>query len=72
MHPSPDVETQKAHNVFGTVTQTVSKSTVVQVGYEGGRVTGYQSNPFLRTVVGGIRMVGNHPTLRNRNSVSAR
>lgn len=72
LHPSDDVERQYAQSAYGSVTQTVTKSTAVQVGYELGRVTGYQANPFLRALVNGVRELGNAPDERTRHSISAR
>ncbi len=72
LHPSEDVERQYAHSGFATLTQTVSKTTAVQVGYEVSRITGFQNNVFLRATVDGIRMLGNHPEHRLRQSVTAK
>lgn len=72
LHPAKDVERQYAHATFATVTQTVSKSTAVQLGYEFSRISGFQNNVFLRANVDGIRMLGNHPDLRLRHSLTAK
>ncbi len=72
LHPSEDVERQYAHSGFATLTQTVSKTTAVQLGYEVSRITGFQNNVFLRATVDGIRMLGNHPEHRLRQSVTAK
>ncbi len=72
LHPAEDVERQYAHAGFATLTQTVSKTTAVQVGYEVSRITGFQNNVFLRANVDGIRMLGNHPEHRLRHSVTAK
>ncbi|MEQ1899047.1 MAG: DUF3570 domain-containing protein [Vicinamibacterales bacterium] len=73
LHPSDeDVERQYAHSAFATITQTVTKTTAVQVGYETSRITGYQNNPFLRATVDGLRMLGNHPEHRLRHSLTAK
>ena len=72
LHPDQETETQYSQSAYGTVTQTLSKNTIVQAGYELSRITGYQSNPFLRTTVDGVKMVGVHPDLRFRQSFTAR
>ena len=72
LHPSEDVARQYAHSAFGTVTQTLTKGTAVQLGYEVSRITGFQNNVFLRANVDGVRMLGNHPELRLRNSITAK
>ena len=72
LHPDEIVENQAAHSAFATLTQTLSKYTIVQLGYELGSITGYQSNPFLRTTVDGVKMVGVHPDERMRHALTAR
>lgn len=72
LHPDEIVENQGAHSAYATLTQTLSKSTVVQVGYELGSILGYQSNPYLRTSVDGVKMVGVHPDERLRHALTAR
>lgn len=72
LHPDKDTETQYQHAAFATLTQTVSRGTAVQLGYETSRITGFQNNVFLRANVDGIRMLGNHPTLRVRKAVTAK
>ncbi len=72
LHPGEDAERQYQHSAFATLTQTVSKTTAVQLGYEASRISGFQNNVFLRANVDGIRMLGNHPTLRVRHAVTAK
>ncbi len=72
LHPDVSVENQAQHSTFVTLTQTLSKRTIVQAGYELARVTGYQSNPYLRTSVDGVKMVGVHPDERTRHALTAR
>jgi hypothetical protein len=72
LHPTQQVENQYQHDAFVSVTQTLSKLTIAQVGYELGRIIGYQDSPFLRTSVNGIMMLGNVPDQRTRHTVSAR
>ena len=72
LHPTMDRENQYASDGYASVTQTVSKTTIVQAGYEVGRISGYQNNPFLRTSVSGILVVGQVPDLRTRQTVTAR
>jgi len=72
LHPMPDVENQYQSGAFGSITQTLSKSTIVQAGYEVGHISGYQNNPYLRADVDGVLLVGQVPDLRTRQTVSAR
>lgn len=72
LHPTMDRENQYASNGYASVTQTVSKTTIVQAGYELGRISGYQDNPFLRANVSGTLVVGQVPDLRTRQTVTAR
>jgi len=72
LHPDTIVEKQSSQTAYATMTQTLSKSTIAQLGYELGHVTGYQSNPFLRTSVDHIKMVGVHPDVRTRHALTAR
>jgi Protein of unknown function (DUF3570) len=72
LHPTMARENQYATNGYGSITQTVTKTTIVQAGYELGRINGYQNSPFLRANVGGIMVLGNVPDLRLRQTVTAR
>jgi hypothetical protein len=72
LHPTEQVENQYQNNAFVSVTQTLSKVTIAQVGYELGRIIGYQDNPFLRANVNGSLTLGRVPDLRTRQTVSAR
>ena len=72
LHPSDTVEHQTAVDAYGSVTQSWTKGTVTQVGYEINQVNGYQTNPFLRTKLNGVLTVGNSPDSRTRHAVSAR
>jgi Protein of unknown function (DUF3570) len=72
LHPTMDRENQYQSNGFATITQTVTKTTIVQAGYEFGRISGYQNNPFLRANVSGILVLGQVPDLRLRNTFTAR
>ena len=72
LHPDEIVENQASQSAYATLTQTLSKNTIVQLGYELGYITGYQSNPFLRTTVDGVKMVGVHPDERMRHALTAR
>jgi hypothetical protein len=72
LHPSDASESQRAQNAYLALTQTVTKNTIVQLGYELGRIDGYQSNPFLRAVVNGVRIVGVAPDQRTRHTITAR
>ncbi len=72
LHPTMDVENQYASNGYASITQTVTKTTVVQAGYELGRISGYQNNPYLRANVSGIMVLGQVPDLRTRQTFTAR
>ena len=72
LHPGPTVEHQHAQDVYGSLTQTLTRSTIVQLAYDFNRVDGYQATPFLRTPVNGNLTVGVAPDLRTRESVTAR
>ena len=68
----PDVEKQYASSGYVAVTQTLTKTTVAQVGYEAAQLNGFQSNPYLRADVQGIMLVGQTPDLRTRQTITAR
>ena len=72
LHPSEQSESQRSMDAYGSVTQSWTKSTVTQFGYEVNQINGYQSNPFLRTSVNGIMQLGVAPDQRTRHAVSAR
>jgi Protein of unknown function (DUF3570) len=72
LHPTQQVENQYAHDAFVSLTQTLSKVTIAQIGYELGRITGFQDNPFLRANVNGTLVLGQVPDQRTRQTVSAR
>jgi hypothetical protein len=72
LHPDTLVENQSSHSAYATLTQTLSKNTIAQFGYELGYITGYQSNPYLRTTLDGVKMVGVHPDERLRHALTAR
>jgi hypothetical protein len=72
LHPLPTVEKQYANNGFVAVTQTLTKTTVAQVGYEVAQVNGFQSNPYLRADVQGLMLVGQAPDARTRQTMTAR
>jgi hypothetical protein len=72
LHPTVDRENQYASNTYASVTQTLTKTTIVQAGYEVGRISGYQSNPFLRANVSGVLVLGQVPDLRLRQTLTAR
>jgi Protein of unknown function (DUF3570) len=72
LHPSEETERQIATDVYGSITQTLTKKTIAQVGYELNRVSGFQTSPFLRTQVNGVWTLGHVPDLRTRHAVSAR
>ena len=72
LHPGPTVESQQSYDAYASVTQSWTKRTVTQVGYEINQVNGYQTNPFLRTTLNGVMTVGNSPDARTRHALSAR
>lgn len=72
LHPSEETETQRSADAYVAISQSWTKGTVTQFGYELNQVNGYQTNPFLRTSVNGVMTVGNSPDLRTRQSISAR
>jgi len=72
LHPLPDSANQYQSSGFASITQTLSKTTIAQMGYEIGHITGYQNNPFLRADVGGVMVVGQVPDVRTRQTISAR
>jgi hypothetical protein len=72
LHPSENVERQVSHDASVALTETLSKTTIVQLSYDFTRISGYQSSPFLRTSVNGQMMLGVVPDLRDRQAVSVR
>jgi len=72
LHPLPVSENQYQSGGFASLTQTLSKTTIAQIGYEVGHVSGYQNNPFLRANVNGAMVVGQVPDSRTRQTISAR
>ena len=72
LHPNPEIENQYQSGGFATVTQTLSKTSIAQFGYEVGHIAGYQDNPYLRAEVNGEMVLGQVPDARTRQTVSAR
>ena len=72
LHPSEFAEKQYAHDAYVSLTQTLTKTTVAQVGVEVAQIRGYQTSPFLRTSLNGLLVPGQSPDLRNRYTFSAR
>jgi hypothetical protein len=72
LHPTPDVENQYQTDAFVSLTQTLSKTTIVQAGYEFSHLSGYLNNPFLRANVDGVMVLGSVPDARSRHTISAR
>ena len=66
LHPSEFAENQIAQTAYVSLTQTLTKSTIAQVGYEVSRIDGYQANPFLRALLNGVRTIGETPETRLR------
>ena len=61
LHPLPEYENQYQSGGFVSVTQTLTKSTIAQAGYEISHITGYQNNPYLRADVNGMMVLGHVP-----------
>jgi hypothetical protein len=72
LHPTQQVENQFQHDGFVAFTQTLTRLTVAKVGYEIGRITGYQDSPYLRANVNGTLMLGRVPDTRIRQTLTAR
>jgi hypothetical protein len=72
LHPSEQTQLQRSADAFASVTQSWTRTTVTQVGYELNQINGYQSNPFLRTALNGVMTVGQAPDARTRQAFSAR
>lgn len=72
VHPTPEVRNQYASDSFASITQTLSRTTIGQAGYELGIVTGYQDNPYLRTSVNGVMTLGQVPDRRTRHTLTGR
>ena len=72
LHPSEFAEKQYVHNLYVSLTQTLTKTTVAQLGMEYARISGYQTSPYLRASVNGQMVPGNSPDLRNRYTFSAK
>ncbi len=72
LHPSTQTELQLSSDAYAAVTQTLSKTTIAQVGYELNQISGFQTNPFLRTKVNGVMVLGNVPDSRTRHTFSIR
>jgi hypothetical protein len=72
VHPTPQVQNQFENDGFASLTQTLSKTTIGQVGYELGVVRGYLDNPYLRTSVNGVMTVGQVPDERVKHTLTGR
>ncbi|MGE5360593.1 MAG: DUF3570 domain-containing protein [Bacteroidales bacterium] len=72
LHPSDNIEHQSSQDAYVSLTQTLSKTTIVQFTYDVNQVKGYQSSPFLRTNVNGVMVLGNVPDARTRQAFSVR
>jgi hypothetical protein len=72
LHPRRVSQNQRAENAFVSVTQTLTKTTVAQVGYEFAHIGGYQNDPFLRALVNGELLLGNSPDRRTRHTFTVR
>lgn len=72
LHPSEDSEKQHSFDAYASVTQSWTRRTVTQFGYDVNQVNGFQTSPFLRTRVNGVMMIGNQPDTRTRHALTAR
>jgi hypothetical protein len=72
LHPTPQIETQHQQNAFVSATQTLSRTTVAQVGAELSQINGFQNNPFLRANVNGTMVLGHVPDARTRQTYTVR
>lgn len=72
LHPSTETELQLSTDAFTALTQTLTKTTVVQIGYEINQISGFQTDPFLRVRVNGVMTLGHVPDARTRHTLSAR
>jgi Protein of unknown function (DUF3570) len=72
LHPTQRIENEYVHEAYGTLTQTLTKTTIAQVGYEVSAMSGYLDNPFLRADVNGVLLLGQVPGQRRRQTFSAR
>jgi hypothetical protein len=72
LHPTERLEHQYANDAYVSATQTLTKTTIAQVGYELGKTNGYLDNPFLRASVNGVMELGRVPNARTRQTVTAR
>ncbi len=72
LHPSEQTERQFSTDGYGSITQTLTKTTIAQVGYELNQINGFQTSPFLRVPVNGALTLGNVPDTRTRQTLTAR
>jgi uncharacterized protein DUF3570 len=72
LHPLRKNQDQYQSGGFVSVTQTVSKTTIAQAGYEIARVSGYQDSPFFRPIVDGVERSDRVPGRRTRHTLSGR
>ena len=72
LHPRRVSRSQTTENAFVSLTQTLTRSTVAQVGFEFGQIGGYQNDPFLRAFVNGELLLGNNPDRRTRHTFTLR
>ncbi|MBK5255374.1 MAG: DUF3570 domain-containing protein [Vicinamibacteria bacterium] len=72
LHPSEFAEKQYTHGGYVSVTQTLTRTTVAQLGAELAQIRGFQTSPYLRTSVNGFLTLGQSPDLRNRYTLTAR
>jgi hypothetical protein len=72
LHPLRSSRNQYSSDAYGSITQTMTRTTIGQVGYELAHLSGYMDNPFLRADVNGVMMLGHVPDARTRQTITAR
>jgi hypothetical protein len=72
LHPEETTENAIEPSGYVTLTQTLTRTTAVQLGYQLDYVSGYQDNPFLEAAVNGLPRLGHSPETRARHALSAR
>jgi hypothetical protein len=72
LHPSEARRTQTSYGAYGSLTQSWTRSTVTQIGYEFNDISGYLANPFLRNHIDGFELHDRVPAQRTRHALSAR
>jgi hypothetical protein len=72
LHPGQETQSQVAPSAYVSLTQTLTRTTSLQVGYEFDYISGYQNSPFLRTILNDAWTLGETPDTRARQVLTAR